>query len=295
MASPSLRVFVAGATGYLGGFLVHALLRQGHQVLALSRTAQRAEALRDAGAQIVIAQATDPASLRGTLQGVDVVISALGITRQRDGLTYDQVDYQANLHLLHEAERAGVSQFTYVSVFRGPELAHTAMVGAKERFVTALKASPLASFVVRPTGFFSDMEAFLDMARSGSVWVFGDGSQRLNPISGHDLAHAIVTHTLPGQTGHHELSIGGPQPLTMAQIGELAAQAAQRPLRLRSLPLWMVSLLLWLLPKVTPLTVYGPAEMFLTASRLPMVAPAFGSDTLAAHFHAVEAQRAQDR
>ena len=45
-------------------------------------------------------KATHPESLAGVMDGVDVTVSALGITRQVDGLTYYDVDHQANVNLL---------------------------------------------------------------------------------------------------------------------------------------------------------------------------------------------------
>ena len=41
---------------------------------------------------------------------------------------------------------------------------------------------------VRPSGYFSDMGAVLDMARRGRVLLVGDGHNRFNPIHGRDLA-----------------------------------------------------------------------------------------------------------
>jgi uncharacterized protein YbjT (DUF2867 family) len=295
MGTPSKRVFIAGATGYLGRALVAEFLRRGHHVDALSRSKAGAARLAELGAHPVLAQATEPASLAGHLDSVDLVVSALGITRQKDGLTYEQVDYQANLNLLEAAEQAGVTRFVYVSVFQGEGLAHTAMVGAKERFVGALKASPIPSLVVRPTGFYSDMEAFLTMAQGGRAWVLGGGEQRLNPIAGEDLAagiaDAVEAAWRGGPLGAHEaLPIGGPEAFTMRQIAQMAFAAVGRPPRISSVPMWIVGLVEGLLPRVTPLSFHGPIQMFLAASRLPMVAPASGHHRLRDHY----ARRAAD-
>lgn len=59
-------------------------------------------------------EVTNPASLTGIADGIDTVFSTIGITRQRDGVGYEEVDYGGNLALLREAERAGVKQFVYV-------------------------------------------------------------------------------------------------------------------------------------------------------------------------------------
>jgi len=84
------RVFIAGATGYLGRHLCAEYQRRGWYVIALVRkTTQAAPIGAD---QLIQAQATDPATLRGVMTGVDLVVSCLGITRQTDGLGYWDVD-----------------------------------------------------------------------------------------------------------------------------------------------------------------------------------------------------------
>ena len=280
-------VLVAGATGYLGRFLAQSFHDHGYRVRALVRDRRRADAL--VADELFEGQATRPDSLHGAMDDVTWVVSSLGITRQRDGLSYDEVDYGANLNLLHLAEAAGtVERFGYVSVFRGPELRDaTRLVAAKERFVEALRGSTLQSVVVRPTGFFSDMEEFLDMARRGRVYVFGDGSTRLNPIHGADLASEIVAAM---ERGTGDLPIGGPEVLSMRRIAELAFLAAGRRERIAGVPDWMRRFALAVLPRVTPLHVYGPAQFFLAASALDMVAPAYGERHLADHFRSVAAR-----
>ena len=74
------------------------------------------------------------ADVRRQLEGADLVVSALGITRQRDGLSYRDVDYQANANLLGEALRAGVPRFGYVRVLHAEQMLHVPLVRAKHDF-----------------------------------------------------------------------------------------------------------------------------------------------------------------
>jgi 2-alkyl-3-oxoalkanoate reductase len=55
-----MRVFVAGATGALGRQLVPQLVAAGHEVVGMTRTPSRQEALRAMGARPVVADALDP-------------------------------------------------------------------------------------------------------------------------------------------------------------------------------------------------------------------------------------------
>jgi nucleoside-diphosphate-sugar epimerase len=55
-----MRVFVAGATGAMGKQLVPRLVEAGHQVIGMTRTESKQEALWDLGAEPIVADALDP-------------------------------------------------------------------------------------------------------------------------------------------------------------------------------------------------------------------------------------------
>ena len=272
-------VLVAGATGYLGRYLCAEYARRGWYVTALVRSRARASDLT--ADQLVEAEATVPATLQGIMEGADLVVSALGITRQADGLSYRDVDYQANLNLLLEAERAGVRRFAYVHVLNADAMRHVPLVAAKAEFVQALQASPLPSTVIAPSGYFSDMGDFLSMARSGRVWLFAPGTRRINPIHGADLAAATADATDAGMAWR---DVGGPETFTHIELAHLAAAAVGRPPRVTLLPDWLRRLTLRLLPMVSPRRIHGPAQFFLTAMGIDMVGEACGTRRLKDHF-----------
>ena len=82
------RILVAGATGYLGGFVAQELEARGHFVRALARSPEKLDHLRDSLNEVVQAQVTRPETLEHVCDGIDVVFSSIGITRQKDGLTF---------------------------------------------------------------------------------------------------------------------------------------------------------------------------------------------------------------
>jgi uncharacterized protein YbjT (DUF2867 family) len=276
------RVLVAGATGYLGGSVAREMKRRGHVVRALVRRTTDLEV-----DEVVRGEVTRPETLEGVCDGMDVVFSSVGITRQRDGLTFRDVDYQGNRNLLEEALRAGVKRFIYVSILNGPDLEHLDIVRAHEDFVRDLKASGLEWVVMRPTGFFSDMEEVLNMARRGRVYLFGRGECRVNPIHGADLA-VCCADGLEGES--REIDVGGPETMTWREIGTIALEAAEKPVKLTSIPVWVMSAIIG----VTRLFSRHSAELmafFTTMATQDVVGPATGSRKLGDHFRGMREGR----
>lgn len=275
------KIIVAGATGYLGSHLVKVLQDRNFSFKALARNERKLLEMGLSEAQIVRAEVTKPSTLQGRLAGADLLISTVGITRQKDGLTYMDVDFQANLNLLEEAKRAGIRKFIYVSAINGDRMRRLKIMAAKEKFVDALKASGLEYLVVRPNGFFSDMKDFLDMAQRGKVYLFGDGNYKLNPIHGADLAEVMINAM---DKPDREIEAGGPDVLTQNEIAEMALRSYGRPVKIVHLPDWTRRATIRLLRLFTSSKTYGPIEFFLTMMGQDNVGPCHGFHHLSAFF-----------
>ena len=275
------QLLLAGATGTLGRAIARELAERQRPARLLTRSLARAADLDRGRSEIVRAEVTRPETLRGVMDGIDTVISTVGITRQRDGLTYMDVDYRANRNLLDEALRSGVRKVVFVSVLHGERLRHLKICDAKERFVDALRVSGLDYSVIRPNGFFSDLTAFLDMARRGRAYVFGDGSVRANPIHPADLAEVCVDAV---HRSEREIEVGGPEVLTQTAIARLAFEALGQPPKITHVPDAVRRGALTLARTFTSSRTYGPIEFFLTVMARDMVAPQAGHRRLGDYF-----------
>jgi nucleoside-diphosphate-sugar epimerase len=71
-----MQVFVTGATGFVGSFIVSELIGAGHEVTGLSRSDAGAEALASAGAKVVRGDVNDLDMLRSAAEGADGIIHA---------------------------------------------------------------------------------------------------------------------------------------------------------------------------------------------------------------------------
>ena len=274
------KILVAGATGYLGKYITRELLSEGFKTKIIVRNPNKIE-FGDDNLIIEKAEVTRPETLKDICKDVRVVISTVGITRQKDGLTYMDVDYGANANLIDEAKKSGVEKFIYVSVLNGEKLRHLKICEAKEKLGDYLKSSGLDYCIVRPSGFFSDMGDFLKMAEGGRVYLFGDGKFKINPIHGEDLAKAVVETIHNGKT---EIDIGGCRVFSHNDIAELALNAYSKPVKIVHLPDWIRKFILWFLRTFTNPKFYGPLEFFMTAMAMDMQATPYGKHKLEDYF-----------
>ena len=274
-------VLLAGVTGYLGSYIAKALHEKDFAIRAIARNTVFLKDKNIPLNETIGAELTKPDSINGCCNKIDFVISTVGITRQKDGLTYKDVDYQANLNLLREAQKSGVGKFIYVSVLNGEILRHLKICDAKENFVDKLKASGLDYCVVRPNGFFSDMAEFLKMAVKGRVYLFGNGQLKVNPIHGEDLATVCVDAI---ESKDQEIRVGGPETFTHNEIAAIAFEALGKKPKVTYIPDWVRVAILKLVRNLTRSQTYGPIEFFLTVMVIDMVAPEYGRCSLIDYF-----------
>jgi len=262
---------------------------KGYWVRALARNANKLHDLEDSIDEIYETEIIKPNTLNGICDDIDDVISSIGITRQKDGLTYMDVDYQANMNLLKEAKKSGVKKFIYISALNGEKLRNLKMCAAKEMFVEQLIKSGMDYCIIRPNGFFSDMAEFFHMAKRGRVYLFGNGEMEVNPIHGKDLATFCLDSI--GKPDK-EMEIGGPETLTHNEIASLAFVTLGTKPKIVHIPNWVRVVILKLVRALTGSKFYGPIEFFMTVMAMDMIAPEYGKFKLKNFFAGLNSDNA---
>ncbi len=111
------RVFVTGATGFIGGALLRRLVAEGREVKALVRSPAAAEAVRVAGAEPVPGDLDDEESLDAGATGCATVFHVAGLNAfclgQPDAL--ERVNVTGTRDLVRAAARAGADRVVFTS------------------------------------------------------------------------------------------------------------------------------------------------------------------------------------
>lgn len=286
------RVLIAGATGYLGKFAVKAFKAQGYFVRVLTRNEERLfkagpftapKLSKDDMDEVFVGEITKPETLAGMLDNIDMVFSCIGISRQRDGLSFEQVDFQCNKNLIDLCQRAEVNRFAYVSMQGAENIMGLAITQAHEKVVDALKQSSMTYRIVRPCGYFSDMGAIYDMAKGGRAYLVGEGNNKMNPLHGRDLAQACVEIAAGEEL---DVEVGGPDIMTQRQAVELAFEVVGKPAKITVIPIWLARGLVRVIRLLS--AQFGDlAEFIVTAGEIDGVGPQRGTTTLRSYFEAL--------
>ena len=242
------RVFVIGANGTIGRATVHALLRQGHEVVCFVRprsgvggalTADDSARLL-AGATLRVGDVCSPQSLaQNGFKGerFDALVSCLA---SRTGAPKDAwaIDHQAHVHALQAARDAGVKQVVLLSAIcvQKPVLAFQQ---AKLAFEKVLVESGLTYSIVRPTAFFKSLSGQIERVKQGKPFlVFGDGTlTACKPISDDDLGDYLAACLTDASRHNRVLPIGGPgDAITPRQQGEQLFALLGRAPRFKHVP-----------------------------------------------------------
>lgn len=236
----SLRVFVMGATGYLGAAITARLAREGHDVYGLTRREDGRRALEALGAHAVLGDLAQPASWLGVLKNCDAAIHAAA----------DESDARLGDERALEQVRASaldgrIRRFLYTSGVWdygsgvGPideRAPLDPLPGRRWRIAHHDVAFDLAEHDVKVTvmqpaivygesrGLLAPM--FAEARETGVVSLPGDGSQHWPMIHRDDVAEAFALALERGPAGQRLLLADGSE-FTAKEIAAAIARATQ--------------------------------------------------------------------
>jgi nucleoside-diphosphate-sugar epimerase len=180
----SMKIFLTGASGFVGSHLVQSLIAAGHDVLAHYRSPQALNIKSTNNIEVWTGDLNDVQSLAKRLQGIDSVIHcAAEMKLWNSKKALHETNVLMTQHILESAKQAGVSQFIYMSdasVAKDPSI--TNLDVCESRALPSLEKFPyshsksLAEDCVLAVGD----ETFRTISlRPASVWGKGDLIDRI--------------------------------------------------------------------------------------------------------------------
>ena len=228
-----MRVLVTGGSGVVGSSTITALLQRGHAVRLLSRHADRDARGWPHGVTPVTADVSDPGSIAGSADACDAVVHLAGIVEENSpDATFERVNVEGTRSMVHEAERAGVRRFVYVSSLgadRGASPYHRSKRAA-EAIVRGFSGEAV---VLRPGAVYGPgdehVSVLLKLVRTLPVVpVVGDGSQPFQPIWHEDVAEAVAAAVEADDLSGRTFDLAGPDVTSTRELIELLRELTDR-------------------------------------------------------------------
>ena len=236
-----MNVLLAGAYGKLGSDVLKSLLKAGHTVVAADMIDAVPEGVDTSAYAFRKIDVTDPESLKGICDGMDAVITTVGLTKTSATTTNYEIDYQGNVNLLNEAKSAGVPRFVYISVIKADQAPDVPMVNSKYLMEEELKKSGLQYVIHRPTGYFYDIvKVFKPMIEEGKVTLLGKKPVHANVVDTPDFADFIVEHIDDVNVTYN---VGGKETWSYEEIARMCFDAAGKEPVIKTAPAWLFDVL----------------------------------------------------
>ena len=143
------RIFVTGATGYLGARLNPLLLERGHHVTALVR--QESVRTAPSGCRIVIGNPLDAGTFAAAVHGTETLVQLVGVPKPAPwkGPQFRAIDGPSAQASIQAAAAASVQHFVYVSVAHPAPIMREYIAVRRESEAAIAKAGLIAT-ILRP-------------------------------------------------------------------------------------------------------------------------------------------------
>ena len=262
-----MRIFLTGASGFVGGATVPHLVSAGHEVRAMSRRAASDAAIEAAGAEPVRCSLQDVTAEH--VGDVDVVIhGAAYVEDWGPPQAWHEINVEGTGRLLAAAGEAGARRFVHIgteaALVRGQDLdgvdetyplapdspfPYCATKARAESLVREASADGFETIVLRPRFIWGPGDTTLlpqieRMAKTGQWrWIDG-GRARTSTTHVDNLVHAIELSLTEGTPGEAYFILDDGE-ITMREM--ITGLAASRGITLpdRSIPGWVASAFAW--------------------------------------------------
>ncbi|MFQ6004061.1 MAG: NAD(P)H-binding protein [Woeseia sp.] len=253
-----MRVAVFGGTGFVGGYLIDALIASDHEPSVLVRAGSGHKLHQAERCRSVTGDLSSMSAIEATLEACDAVIYSVGILREypKRGITFQALQFDAVVRVAESARARGISRFLLMSA-NGAKSSGTRYQETKFRAEEHVRAGGLAVTIFRPSVIFGDPRGTLEIATQlyrdmiarplpamgfFTGWSPARGKVLMSPVHVEDVALAFVKSFDDPSAIGRTYELGGPESLAWPDMLRRIAQAAGRDKWILPMPIRLMTL-----------------------------------------------------
>ncbi len=233
MENSTQTVLVTGATGNQGGTVARHLLQSGKfKVRAMVRDQDKpsAQALEQAGAELVPGDFNDRASLDYALQG------AYGVFSMQDFRAGVEVEVRQGKTVAEAAKAAGVEHFVYSSVGSAKRNTGVPHFDSKFQVEEYIRSIGLPHTILRPVFFFYNYSGMRSMVEGGTLFQPLSPDTKLQQLSEEDYGKMVAeVFDRPEDFMNREIEVASVE-MTMPEVAAAFSRVLGKPVNYQQIP-----------------------------------------------------------
>jgi NADH dehydrogenase len=239
-----MRVAIFGGTGFVGSFLVDALIAAGHEPSLMVRPGSERKVRQADRCRLVTGNLSSTTAIDATLENCDAVIYSVGILKEspKQGITFEELQYNGVVRVAESAKTRGISRFLLMSA-NGVKLTGTPYQETKFRAEEFVRASGFDVTIFRPSVIFGEPRGRMEIGTQlyaemisppipavgfFAGWRADQGTVEMSPVHVEDVAQAFLTALLESSTIGKTYVLGGPEVLSWAEMLRRIARTVGR-------------------------------------------------------------------
>lgn len=234
-----MKVFLTGASGYVGSYILRELVTQHHAAHCLVRGTEGKLVVEDDATTITRGDVTERPSFEDALDTCDAVIHLVGIIEEHPArdVTFERLHVDATRNVVDAAQAADVNRFIHMSANGARPEAATGYQRTKWQAEQIVKNAGFDQWTIfRPSLLFGQpdpgrpefaSEILQDLVRPFPVLpVFGEGTYEMQPVHVTEVADAFVQALTTDEAHEQTYVAAGPDRFPYVEVLDRIAKGA---------------------------------------------------------------------
>ena len=253
-----MRVAIFGGSGFVGGYLVDALIAAGHEPSLMVRLGSERKVRQAERCRLVAGNLSSTTAIDATLENCDAVIYSVGILKEspKQGITFEELQYNGVVRVAESAKTRGISRFLLMSA-NGAKSTGTPYQETKFRAEEHVRASGFDVTIFRPSVIFGEPRGRMEIGTQlyaemisppipavgfFTGWRPYRGAVAMSPVHVEDVAQAFLTALRESSTIGKTYVLGGPEVLSWAEMLRRIARTVGRKKWILPMPIGIMKL-----------------------------------------------------